>query len=89
MKHAGYSEEGCGRGRRVLVHAGAGGVGHFALQLARLYGFDEVVTTCSAGNADFVQSLGATTAVAEDGRVQYGRTASDQRSACRHGIGQQ
>ena len=50
MKAGGYSEAGCGAGKRVLIHAGAGGVGHFGLQLARIYGFEEVVTTCSAGN---------------------------------------
>ena len=46
------------RGQRVLVHAGAGGVGSFAIQLAKHIGA-EVITTCSAKNADFVRSLGA------------------------------
>ncbi|MGE5792379.1 MAG: NADP-dependent oxidoreductase, partial [Bacteroidota bacterium] len=45
-------------GERVLIHAGAGGVGHLALQIARHLGA-EVITTCSAGNADFCRSLGA------------------------------
>ncbi|MCC7534862.1 MAG: NADP-dependent oxidoreductase [Deltaproteobacteria bacterium] len=47
------------RGQRVLVHAGAGGVGSFAIQLAKHVGAAEIVTTCSARNTDFVRSLGA------------------------------
>ena len=45
-------------GQRVLVHAAAGGVGHFTTQLAHQAGC-EVVGTCSPHNADFVRSLGA------------------------------
>jgi NADPH:quinone reductase-like Zn-dependent oxidoreductase len=45
-------------GQRVLIHAGAGGVGGFAIQIAHLRGA-EVWTTCSARNADFCRSLGA------------------------------
>lgn len=45
-------------GDRVLIHAGSGGVGHFALQIARSLGA-HVITTTSARNAAFVQSLGA------------------------------
>jgi NADPH:quinone reductase-like Zn-dependent oxidoreductase len=47
-----------GPGQRVLIHAGAGGVGGFALQIARLRGA-EVWTTCSAANADWCRALGA------------------------------
>jgi NADPH:quinone reductase-like Zn-dependent oxidoreductase len=47
-----------GAGQRVLIHAGAGGVGGFALQIARLRGA-EVWTTCSAANADWCRALGA------------------------------
>lgn len=46
------------KGMRVLVHAGAGGVGTFAIQIARARGA-EVFATCSQRNADFVASLGA------------------------------
>lgn len=46
------------KGMRVLVHAGAGGVGSFALQIARYLGA-EVTTTCSAANAGYCRSLGA------------------------------
>ena len=44
-------------GDRVLVHGGAGGVGVFAVQLARLHGA-HVIATVSARNSDFVSSLG-------------------------------
>ncbi|MBC0856526.1 NADP-dependent oxidoreductase [Pantoea stewartii] len=45
-------------GQRVLIHAGAGGVGAFAIQLAKQAGA-EVVTTVSEKNVDLVRSLGA------------------------------
>lgn len=47
-----------GSGRRVLVHAGGGGVGHLAIQIAKARGA-EVLTTASAAKADFVRALGA------------------------------
>ena len=43
---------------RVLIHAGSGGVGHFAIQIAKSLGA-HVITTSSAKNKDFVMSLGA------------------------------
>ncbi|HTB18091.1 MAG TPA: NADP-dependent oxidoreductase [Bryobacteraceae bacterium] len=46
------------RGQKVLIHAGAGGVGTFAVQLAHLKGA-HVITTSSGANLDFVRSLGA------------------------------
>ncbi|HUS32842.1 MAG TPA: NADP-dependent oxidoreductase [Kofleriaceae bacterium] len=45
-------------GQRVLIHAGAGGVGSLAIQIAKVLGV-HVITTTSAKNADFVKSLGA------------------------------
>lgn len=45
-------------GQRVLIHAGAGGVGHLAIQFAKAKGA-YVITTTSAKNADFVKQLGA------------------------------
>ena len=45
-------------GDRVLIHAGAGGVGSLAIQIAALRSA-EVWTTCSARNADWCRSLGA------------------------------
>ncbi|KAK9831159.1 hypothetical protein WJX74_005417 [Apatococcus lobatus] len=45
-------------GQRVLIHAGSGGVGHFAIQYAKLAGA-YVITTASAGNHHFLKELGA------------------------------
>jgi len=45
-------------GQRLLIHAGAGGVGHYAVQIAKHLGA-YVVATASAANKDFVISLGA------------------------------
>jgi NADPH:quinone reductase-like Zn-dependent oxidoreductase len=45
-------------GQRVLVHAGAGGVGHLAVQFAKHLGAD-VVTTASARNHEWLKSIGA------------------------------
>lgn len=47
------------RGKRVLVTAAAGGVGIWAVQLARLAGVEYIVATCGPTNMDFVKSLGA------------------------------
>ncbi len=45
-------------GQRVLIHAGSGGVGTFAIQLAKHLGAT-VATTTSTANVDLVRSLGA------------------------------
>ena len=45
-------------GDKVLIHAGSGGVGHFAIQIAKHFGA-YVMATSSAKNKDFVMSLGA------------------------------
>jgi NADPH:quinone reductase-like Zn-dependent oxidoreductase len=44
--------------QRVLIHAGSGGVGHFAIQMAKYLGA-YVITTSSADNKRFVLGLGA------------------------------
>lgn len=46
------------KGQKVLIHAGSGGVGTFAIQLAKHLGAT-VATTTSAVNAELVRSLGA------------------------------
>src|SRR5437762_12806066 len=45
-------------GQKVLIHAGAGGVGTFAIQLAKHVGAT-VATTTSTANMDLIRSLGA------------------------------
>lgn len=47
-------------GQRVLIQAGAGGVGTAAIQLAKALGASEVFATCSTKNVELVRSLGAT-----------------------------
>ena len=46
------------RTQRVLIHGGAGGVGTFAVQLARWRGA-KVIATASTDNLEFVRALGA------------------------------
>jgi NADPH:quinone reductase-like Zn-dependent oxidoreductase len=45
-------------GERVLVHAASGGVGHFAVQIAKALGAS-VIGTGSAGSLDWLRELGA------------------------------
>lgn len=54
-----------GKGTRVLIHAGAGGVGSLGIQIAKAHGA-EVIATCSSRNVDFVKSLGADQVIAYD-----------------------
>ena len=49
-------------GKDVLIHGAAGGVGLYAVQLARWKGVN-VSGTASAGNLDFIHSLGVETAL--------------------------
>jgi NADPH:quinone reductase-like Zn-dependent oxidoreductase len=46
------------KGQKILIHAGSGGVGTFAIQLAKHLGAT-VATTASAANVDLVKRLGA------------------------------
>jgi len=60
------------RGDKVLVHAAAGGVGHFAVQIARYLGA-YIIGTSSAKNKDFVLRLGA------DEHIDYKKESFEDR----------
>lgn len=55
---AGVKLDGSGHQKNILITAASGGVGHYAVQLAKL-GNTHVTATCGARNIDFVKSLGA------------------------------
>jgi NADPH:quinone reductase len=46
-------------GQSVLIQAGSGGVGHIAIQLAKMAGAEVYTTVSSPEKADYVRSLGA------------------------------
>src|ERR1700741_1227332 len=62
-------------GQRVLIHGGAGGVGHFAVQLAKRKGA-HVIATASAKNHELVYELGADEVI--DYHAQKTRRAQDR-----------
>ena len=49
-------------GKTILIHAGAGGVGGYAIQLAKLENL-KIFTTCSERNFEYVKELGADFAI--------------------------
>jgi len=53
-----FEVAGLAPGQTVLIHAAAGGVGHFAVQFAKWKGA-KVIGTASAGNESFLRELGA------------------------------
>jgi alcohol dehydrogenase len=57
------------KGQKVLIHAGSGGVGTFAIQLAKHVGAT-VATTTSAANLDWVKALGADIVLIEAGVIR-------------------
>ncbi|KAG5254502.1 hypothetical protein OIU77_016220 [Salix suchowensis] len=55
---AGVKLDGSGNQKNILITAASGGVGHYAVQLAKL-GNTHVTATCGARNIEFVRNLGA------------------------------
>lgn len=62
-------------GQRILVHAGAGGVGHFAVQFASYFGA-HVVATGSSRNSGWLRELGAAEVV-DYSVSEFDRTVRD------------
>ncbi|XP_034692492.1 chloroplast envelope quinone oxidoreductase homolog isoform X2 [Vitis riparia] len=54
----GINLDGSGPRKNILITAASGGVGHYAVQLAKL-GNTHITATCGARNIDLVKSLGA------------------------------
>ncbi|EGW21199.1 zinc-dependent alcohol dehydrogenase family protein [Methylobacter tundripaludum] len=54
-----FDRGGLQAGQTVLIHAGAGGVGHVAIQLAKLKGARVIATVRSEQKAEFVKAMGA------------------------------
>jgi NADPH:quinone reductase-like Zn-dependent oxidoreductase len=80
-------------GGSALIHGGAGGVGHFAVQIAKALGAT-AAATCGPSNVEFVQSLGADLVI-DYTREQFPRrperydvildaVAKSSFAACRH-----
>lgn len=66
-----------GSGDTLLIHAAAGGVGSFAVQLAHARGA-RVVGTASERNHDYLRSIGATPVTYGDGLLERVRAAAPQ-----------
>jgi NADPH:quinone reductase-like Zn-dependent oxidoreductase len=80
-------------GGSVMINGGAGGVGHFAVQIARALGAT-VTATCGPSSVAFVESLGAHTVIdysledfthqPERYNVVFDAVAKSSFPACRH-----
>ena len=53
----------CARGKRVLIHAAAGGVGSMAVQLAKAYGARVIGTASGAEHIELIRKLGCDEAI--------------------------
>lgn len=84
-----FSRADLGPGKAVLVHAGAGGVGHFAVQFAQQTGA-RVLATAGAANQSFLLSLGAEVGIdysREDFREAVRRAAPQGVDVVLDGVG--
>lgn len=68
---------GLSEGETVLVHAGAGGVGLFAVQIAKAYGA-RVIATASEKNHDLLRELGAEPVTYGDGLAERVRALAPE-----------
>lgn len=59
------------QGETVLINGASGGVGHFAVQIAKALGAT-VTGVCSSKNADFVRSIGADHVISYDKNIIHG-----------------
>jgi len=75
--HTALQELGVERGETLLIHAAAGGVGHFAVQLARELGA-RVIGTASERNHDYLRGLGAEPVTYGDGLVERVRAIAPE-----------
>lgn len=73
--HAVLEELGLKTGETLFIHAAAGGVGTFAVQLARARGVN-VIGTASESNHDYLRSIGATPVRYGDGLLERVRAAA-------------
>ncbi|PWY80862.1 GroES-like protein [Aspergillus sclerotioniger CBS 115572] len=48
-----------GKGKAIAIIGGSSSVGQYAIQFARLSGFDRIITNASAAHHEFLKSLGA------------------------------
>lgn len=78
-----FDRGGLQAGQTVLVHAGAGGVGHVAIQLAKIKGARVITTVSSEEKSNFVKSLGAdeTVIYSPDGFVDAVNQLTDGKGA--------
>ncbi|WP_325063415.1 NADP-dependent oxidoreductase [Gracilibacillus salitolerans] len=71
--HTALQELGVGKGDTILIHAAAGGVGTFAVQIAQAWGAT-VIGTASEYNHDYLRSLGVVPVTYGDGLVNRVRS---------------
>lgn len=48
-----------GKGKSIAIIGGASSVGQYAIQMARLSGYERIITNASSNNHDFLKSVGA------------------------------